>query len=197
MVTTSLVLMSRTDFENSCYQWFRTVRKIVDFNCKKVTYRRTKIRPLITGQVSKAYGYLQQNSFLPEKHWSIVVKFLSKSIVIKLTSKWSQLSGRGVAQLNVVNPKFADFFRWRRFTRRNHCVLIFATFPLTQGDLLENQEERSWIITQIYNSGAWLRLKSSTYFSVMSGATSISKESRKRRNCTRYVPCLRPDGVKV
>ena len=111
--------------------------------CKKVTYRRTKIRPLTTGQVSKAYGYLQQNSFLPEKHWSIVVEFLSKSIVIKLTSKWSQLSGRGVAQLSVVNPKFADFFRWRRFTRRNHCVLIFATFPLTQGDLLENQEERS------------------------------------------------------
>ena len=81
---------------------------------------------------------------LPSReHWSIVVKFLSKSIVIKLTSKWSQLSGRGVAELSVVKPKFADFFRWRRFTRHNHCVQIFATFPMTQGDLLENQEERS------------------------------------------------------
>ena len=27
--------------------------------------------PLINGQVPKAYGYLQQNSSLPEKHWSI------------------------------------------------------------------------------------------------------------------------------
>ena len=101
------------------------------------------MRPLITGQASKAYRYLQQNSFLPEKHWSIVVKFLSKSIISRLTSKWSQLSGRGVVQLRMVKPKFADFFRWRRFTRRNHCVQIFATFPLTQGDLLENQEESS------------------------------------------------------
>ena len=101
-----------------------------------------KHAPLITGQVSKTYGYLQQNSFFPEKHWSFVVKFLSKSIVIRLTSKWSQSSGRGAAQLNVVKPKFAEFFRWRRFTRRNHCVQIFATFPLTQGDLLENQKER-------------------------------------------------------
>ena len=72
-----------------------------------------------------------------------MAKFLSKSIIIRLTSKWSQLSGRGVVQLSVVKPKFADFFRWRRFTRRNHCVQIFATFPLTQGDLLENQEESS------------------------------------------------------
>ena len=122
---------------------FSTVYKIVDFNCKKVTYHWTEIRPLITGQVSKAYGYWQQNSFLPEKHWSIVLKFLSKSIIIRLTSKLSQLSGRGVAQLSVGKPKFTDFFRWRRFTRHNHCVQIFATFPLTQGDLLENQEDRS------------------------------------------------------
>ena len=101
-----------------------------------------KYAPLNTGQVSKAYGYLQQYSFLPEKHWSIVVKFLSKSIIIRLISKWSQLSGRGVAQLSVVKPKIADFFRWRRSTRRNHCVQISATFRLTQGNLLENQEER-------------------------------------------------------
>ena len=93
--------------------------------------------PLITGQVSKAYDYLQQNSFLQEEHWPFLIKFLSKSIVIRLTSKWSQLSGRGAAQLSVVNPKFAEFFRWRRFTRRNDSVQIFDTFSLTQGDLLE------------------------------------------------------------
>ena len=39
-----------------------------------------------------------------------MVKFLSKSIIIRLTSKWSQLSRRGVVQLSVVKPKFADFF---------------------------------------------------------------------------------------
>ena len=67
--------------------------------------------PLITDQVSKAYGYLQQNSFLPEKHWSIVAKFLLKSIVIKLNSKWSQGSGSGAVQLIVMKPKFAEFFQ--------------------------------------------------------------------------------------
>ena len=40
----------------------------------------------------------------------------------------------------VVKLKFAEFFQ--RLNWCNHCVQIFATFMLTQRDLLENLEER-------------------------------------------------------
>ena len=52
------------------------------------------------------------------------------------------MNGGAAQLLSVVKPKLAEFFQWRRLTRRNHCVQIFATFTLTKGDLLENEEER-------------------------------------------------------
>ena len=63
------------------------------------------------------------------------LNFLSKSIVIRLTSKWSQSSGRGAAQLNVVKPKFAEFFSVAKILLGATTVYrFFATFRLTQGD---------------------------------------------------------------
>ena len=74
----------------------------------------------------------------------------------------------------MVKPKFAESFRGPRFTRRNHCVQILATFTLTLRDFPENQEERPGGMNRTYNSEARLTRCNLTYFSsleIVSGGT--------------------------